>query len=98
MERRAVQREPERILSVAHAASYDDPDAVDILGPATFPEVATEDAEAYGVAEGSVEAFASTLDVLRDRVLRNGIRTWSGSMHAAHGTARVVTSSGLDVA
>ena len=98
MERRAIEREPDQILAVAHAASYEDQDAVDILGPATFPEVATEDAEALAVADGNVEAFAARLGAIRERVTKNGIRTWSGSMHAAHGTARVVTSAGLDVA
>jgi PmbA protein len=97
MERRAIEREPESILAVAHAASYEDPDAIDILGPATFPDVATEDAEVVAIADGKVEAFASHLAAVRNRVTENGIRTWSGSMHAAHGTARVVTSSGLDV-
>lgn len=98
MERRAVEREPEAILSAARAASYLDPDSMDILGPATFPDVATEDAEAFAIAAGNVQAVAVRLAAIRERVSRHGIRTWSGSMHAARGTARVVTSSGLDVA
>jgi PmbA protein len=98
MERRAIEREPDPILAVAHAASYEDEDAVDILGPATFPEVAIEDAEAAAIAAGDVRPFASRLGAIRERVKANGIRTWSGSMHAAHGTSRVVTSAGLDVA
>jgi len=97
MERRAIEREPEAILSGARAASHEDPDAIDILGPSTFPDVPTHDAEALAIASGGVEAFAPRLAAIRERVSRHGIRTWSGSMHAAHGTARVVTSSGLDV-
>ena len=97
MERRAVEREPEAILSAARASSYDDPDAKDVLGPAAFPDVATHDATTAAIAAGGVEAFAPRLAAIRERVARHGIRTWSGSMHAAEGTARVVTSSGLDV-
>jgi len=97
MERRAIEREPEPILAAARDASYEDPDAVDVLGPATFPDVATEDADAFAIAEGHVEAFAPRLGAIRERVARHGIRTWSGSIQAAHGTSRVVTSAGLDV-
>jgi PmbA protein len=97
MERRAVEREPEAILSAARAASYDDPESIDVLGPAAFPDVATHDAATAAIAAGVVEAFAPRLAAIRERVTRHGIRTWSGSMHAAEGTARVVTSSGLDV-
>jgi hypothetical protein len=94
---RAVEREPELILSAARAASYEDPDAVDVLGPAAFPAVATHDAATAAIAAGDVEAFAPRLAAVRESVARHGLRTWSGSMHAAEGTARVVTSSGLDV-
>ncbi len=97
MERRAIEREPELILAGARASSYDDPDAVDVLGPATFPDVATHDGAVAAIAAGGVEAFAGRLGAIRERVAHHGIRTWSGSMHAAEGTARVVTSSGLDV-
>ena len=98
MERRAIEREPEAILSLARAASYEDKDAVDILGPAEFPDVATHDAATAAIAAGGVDAFVPRLAVIRERVARHGIRTWSGSMYAAEGTARVVTSAGLDVA
>lgn len=97
MERRSIEREPEAIVSAARAASYDDPDGVDVLGPAAFPEVATHDAATAAVAAGSVDAFAPQLSAIRERVDRHGIRTWSGSMHAAEGISRVVTSSQLDV-
>ncbi len=97
MERRAVLREPEATLAGAREASYDDPDAADVLGPADFPVVATHDPATAAIAAGGVEAFAPRLAAIRERVAAHGIRTWSGSMHAAEGTARVVTSSGLDV-
>lgn len=97
MERRAIEREPEAVLAGARAAAYDDPDAVDVAGPATFPDVPIHDAAAAAIAAGGVEAFAARLHAIRERVARHGIRTWSGSMHAAEGTARVVTSAGLDV-
>jgi len=97
MERRMVEREPAPLLAAARAASFPDPDAVDIPGPAAFPDVATHGATAAAIARGGVEAFAVRLAATRERVARHGVRTWSGSMHAAEGTARVVTSSGLDV-
>lgn len=98
MERRAIEREPEVILSAARAASYDDKDAIDVLGPATFPDVATHDPGTAAIAAGGVEAFIPRLAAIRECVARHGVRTWSGSMYAAEGTARVVTSAGLDVA
>lgn len=97
MERRAIEREPLAVLESARAASFDDPDAIDILGPAAFPEVATHDGTTAEIAAGAVDAFAPRLQAIRERVSRHGIRTWSGSMHASEGTARVMTSSGLDV-
>ena len=97
LERRAIEREPGASLSLARAASFDDPDSIDVLGPSVFPEVATSDAGAAAIAAGGVDAFAPRLDTIRERVSRHGIRTWSGSMQAADGLARVVTSAGLDV-
>jgi len=97
MERRAIERTPEPLLTASRAASFPDPDAVDVLGPAAFPEVATHGPAAAAVAAGGIEAFAPRLAAIRERVARHGIRTWSGSMHAAEGTSRVVTSSGLDI-
>ena len=98
MERRAIEREPEAVLTTARAASYEDKDAIDVLGPALFPDVATHDPGTAAIAIGGVEAFVPRLAAIRERVAHHGIRTWSGSMHAAEGTARVVTSAGLDVA
>jgi PmbA protein len=97
MERRAIEREPEPVLRAARAASYHDPDGADVLGPAEFPDVATHDDATAAVASGGVDAMAPRLAAIRERVARHGIRTWSGSMQAATGTARVVTSAGLDV-
>ena len=97
MERRAVDREPGPVLHAARAASYVDEDAIDVSGPATFPEVATHDADTAAIAAGRVEAFVPQLAAIRERVARHALRNWSGSMHAASGTARVVTSAGLDV-
>ena len=97
MERRAIEREPELVLAAARAASYEDKDAIDVLGPATFPDVATHDPATAAIAAGEVEAFVPRLTAIRARVARHGIRTWSGSLYAAEGTARVLTSAGLDV-
>lgn len=97
MERKAVETAPEAVLTAARAASYVDPDAADVLGPDTFPDVAIHDAGIAAVAAGGVEVFADRLAAVRARVRSHGVRTWSGSMHAAEGTARVVTSAGLDV-
>lgn len=98
IERRAIEREPQPVIIAARAASFDDPDGVDVLGPARFPEVSTHDEGAAAVARGAVDAFAPRLAAVRERMDRHGFRTWSGSTHAATGTARVVTSAGLDVA
>jgi PmbA protein len=98
MERRAIEREPEPVLLAARAAAFEDRDGTDVLGPAEFPVVATHDAAAAAVAAGGVEAMVPRLAAIRERVGRHGIRTWSGSMQAATGNARVVTSAGLDVA
>jgi PmbA protein len=97
MERGALEREAPIVLAASRAASFADADAAEVLGPARFPEVATYDPGTAEIAAGSVDAFAPRLDAIRERVDRNGVRTWSGSMHAAEGTARIVTSAGLDV-
>jgi hypothetical protein len=70
MERRSIEREPETILSAARAASYVDPDAVDVLGPAPFPAVATYDAATAAIAGGEVSVFAPRLAAIRERVHR----------------------------
>lgn len=95
MEHRAIEREPHAILAGARAASFHDPDATDVLGPDTFPDVAIYDAETAAIAAGALEPFAPRLDAIRKRAAHSGIRTFSGSMHAAEGTAEVVTSAGL---
>lgn len=97
MERRAVEREPMPVLTAARASSFADPDALDIPGPSQFPDVATEGAEAAAMAGGDTAPFAPRLAAIRERVDLHGIRTWSGSIQAAAGTARVLTSAGLDV-
>ena len=97
MERKSIESAPEAALAATRAASYADPDAVDVLGPAKFPDVVTHVPATAAIAAGGVDAFAPRLAALRERVLTHGVRTWSGSMHAAEGTARVLTSSGLDV-
>ena len=97
IERRGIESEPEIALAGARAAAYVDPDATDVLGPASFPEVATHDPGAAAIAGGAVEPFAPRLAAIRERVLRRDVRTWSGSMHAAAGSSRVLTSEGLEV-
>ena len=97
MERTSIESSPEAALAATRAAAYVDPDAVDVLGPAEFPEVATHVPAAAAIAAGGVEPFAPRLAAVRERVERHGVRTWSGSMYAAEGTSRVLTSAGLDV-
>jgi len=97
-ERRQIERDAEVALAAARAASYDDPDASDVLGPAAFPEVATYDARTAAAGRGALDAFAPRLASIRARVRERGLTTWSGSIHAAEGNSRVVTSEGLDVA
>jgi PmbA protein len=96
IERRAIEREPEPVLATARAASFPDPDAIDIPGDAPGPDVPMYGAAAAAVAQGAIEEFAPRLAAIRECVAANGIRTWSGSIQAALGMARVVTSSGLD--
>jgi PmbA protein len=97
MERRAIEREPGPILAAARAASFPDPDAIDVPGESPIPDIPMHGAGAAAVAFGAIEEFAPRLAAIRASVAESGIRTWSGSMQAALGGARVVTSSGLDV-
>jgi PmbA protein len=97
LERRQVEREPGPALVAARASAYDDPDARDVLGPATFPDVPVLDPGTERLAAGEIAPLAARLAAIRDRVSAGGIRTWSGSFHASSGTACVVTSAGLDV-
>ena len=98
LERRQIERESDLALVAARAASYDDPDASDVLGPAVFPDVATYDSRVAAAGRGALDAFVPRLASIRRRVEESGLTTWSGSVHAAEGTSRVVTSAGLDVA
>jgi PmbA protein len=67
------------------------------MGPAVFPDVATFDADTALLADGAIEPFVPRLAAIRERFASRGLRTWSGSMQAARGRARVLTSAGLDV-
>ena len=97
MERRALESDPRPVLDSARAAAYDDPDGRAVLGPATFPEVQTLAPESVRLAAGEIEPFVPRLSAVRERLTAHGLRTWSGSMQAAHGGTRILTSAGLDV-
>lgn len=96
IERRPLARDPASALRTARAAAYDDPDGREVSGPADFPEVTLHDPAVAAAAEGDVALFAPVLAAIRERVGDAGVRTWSGSLQAALGTGRVVTSAGLD--
>ncbi len=95
--RYAIEHDAPAQLAAAREAAFDDPDGRDVLGPGAFPEVAIHDSEVAAAAGGDVSAFVPRLSAIREQVRRHGIRTWSGSLHATHGTARVTSSAGLDV-
>ncbi|HEX4823736.1 MAG TPA: metallopeptidase TldD-related protein [Candidatus Polarisedimenticolaceae bacterium] len=97
MERRAIESDPHPVLASALAAAYDDPDARTILGPSAFPDVPTLDPGTVKLAEGAIDPFVPRLEAIRARLADHGLKTWSGSMQAAHGNTRLLTSAGLDV-
>src|SRR5262245_33230195 len=97
LDRRQIEQDPGGALGEARASAYEDPDARIVLGPAAFPDVAVFEPKTDEIAGGHVEPLAPRLSAIRARVAAHGFRTWSGSLHAARATARVVTSEGLDV-
>jgi PmbA protein len=97
MERRQLEDEPLAALATARSAAYRDDDAAQVLGPAGFPEVELAHPGAAAVAAGDTVLIADRLASIRRRVDAHGFRTWSGSISAAEGSSRVVTSAGLDV-
>ena len=80
LERRQIEREPERALADARAAAYDDPDAAHVLGPAAVSRgraprrggrgLARATRRTLGRASGRDPASGSTTP---------GFATWSGS-------------------
>jgi len=95
-ERRQLEDDPAEALVAARAAAYDDPDAAQVLGPATFPDVELHDAAAAEIAGGDARMLGARLDWLRERIDAWGSATWSGSFGAAETTARLITSAGLE--
>jgi hypothetical protein len=91
MERRAIEREPERSWRARAAASFD-PDAIDVLGPRDSRRRHARRGR-RAIAAGGVEAFVPRLAAISERVARHGIRTWSGRCTPRE-AARVVTSAG----
>lgn len=84
-------------LLAARSAAYHDPDAAQVLGPATFPDVELHDARTARAAEGEPDLIAPRLSWIRRRIGALGFRTWSGSFSVAETETRVLTSAGLEV-
>ena len=96
LERRQLEVDTEAALEGARAAAYEDPDASWVLGPAPIPQVEIHDPRTASIAGGDTEIFARRLELVRARIEEHGFRTWSGSFSAGEGSARLVTSAGLD--
>jgi PmbA protein len=96
LERRQVEHDPAAAIAQARAAAFDDPDAAQVLGPATMPEVEIHDDVAAGMARGDSSRLVGRLRTVRERIDAGDFRTWSGSFSASEGQARLLTSAGLD--
>lgn len=97
LERRQLEAEPDQALVMARTAAYRDDDAAQVLGPDRFPDVVLLDEAAVAVAGGETDLIARRLASIRRRVDDHGFKTWSGSISAAEGHSRILTSAGLDV-
>jgi PmbA protein len=98
LDRRQIESDVDDSLAAARRASYVDPDAAQVRGPATFPEVELHDAGVAAIVDGDTTVFERRHDLVRGRMTGGGFRTWSGSVRAVEGKSRLVTSAGLDVA
>lgn len=97
LERRQIEREPERALAAARSHAYDDPDAAHVAEPAPVPEVTLYDRGAAAVASGDTEHMGARLAAIRERVKDARFSTWSGSFSSVATTSRILTSAGVDV-
>jgi PmbA protein len=97
LERRQIETEVEEALAAARRASFDDPDAAQVRGPADLPEVELHDGGVAAIVDGDTSIFERRHELVRRRVADGGFRTWSGSFRATEGRSRLVTSAGLDV-
>jgi PmbA protein len=95
-ERRQLEAEPREALAAARAAAYDDPDAAQVLGPASMPEVELHDPAAASIGRGDGSPLAARLAWIRRRVDALDLRTWSGGFAAAESSVRLITSAGLE--
>ncbi len=96
LDRTAIEEGLGEAIERARAAAREDPDAAQVAPPARMPDVSLLDSAAARMAAGDLAPLAGRLRAIRDRLASHGFRTWSGSFHATHTTARIVTSSGLD--
>lgn len=98
LQRSQLADEARAVLTEARRSAYQDPDAAHVSGTGSFEEVPIHDDEVASIATGSTGRLAERLQRLRERIDASAIGTWSGSLSAGMGKARVVTSAGLDVA
>jgi len=96
LERRQLTRDAADALRRARSAAYDDPDAAQVLGPQTFPEVIVHDGRVARWVDGDIGVLAQRIAKIRDRLESNAFRVWSGSMTASEGRSRILSSRGLE--
>lgn len=96
LERRQLTDDAADALRRARSAAYDDPDAAQVLGPATFPEVTVHDERVARWVDGEIGVLAERIAKVRDRQESNAFRNWSGTMFVAEGRSRILSSRGLD--
>ena len=96
LDRAALEGDLGEALERARAAARDDPDAAQVAGPATVPEVVLHDPLSARVAGGDTALVAARLESIRERFARNRFGTWSGAFDASESSARLVTSAGFD--
>ncbi len=88
----------ERSVAEARTASYDDPDAAQVLGPSEFPRVELEDPATAALARGEhLHRAGEWLEKAQELQRAQGFRLWSGALRATHERTRIRTSRGLDV-
>ena len=97
LERRQIEQETAEALAYARAAAYDDPDAAQVPGPVSIPDVELHDAATAELAGGESELVARRLAHVRSAVAGGGLRTWSGSFQAGEVRSRLVNSAGVEL-
>lgn len=90
--------DPERLLTLAKEAAFDDPDGAGFLGPAEFPATPLFSSEVgIEARSGGPGSFAPLFEIAARKAEAWSFQTWSGSVSAVASEAGVLTSRGLSV-